>query len=351
MKKVIVAAVLLGLLAAIFVFAACGGNSVPAGAIATVGDATVTQEQFDQTLAQVKANYASTEGAPPFPKEGTTEYDKLKAQIVDYLVLKEIIKQQAADMNVSVTDKEYNDSLAEIIKNPQVGSQKKLDALLKKAGFTMEQFKTQQMATLLQSKVQAKVVADAKVTEEQIKAFYDDPKNESQFVVPDSVDARHVLVDTKAKAEKVQQLLAADNGDANWKKVAAKYSIDPGSKDNGGDLGSFPEGRMVPEFDKVAFSIKPDTISVPVKSQFGWHVIEVTKKTPGSTKTYEESKSMIEQYLKSQLQTKAWTDWLAKVTKDVGILYAAGFDPKTLTASPSPSGSAAPASPAPSPTS
>jgi len=351
MKRVIVAAVLLGLLAATVLFAACGGNSVPTGAIAAVGDATVTQEQFDQIWAQAKAQYAAQEGAPPFPKEGTADYDRFKAQIVDYLVQKELIKQQAADMGLSVTDKELNDSLEQIIKSPQVGSQKKLEALLKKYGMTMDQLKTQQMATLLQGKVQAKVAADAKVTEAQIKAYWEDPANKSQFVVPDTVDARHVLVASEADAEKVQQLLAADPSDANWKKVAAKYSIDPGSKDKGGDLDTFPEGRMVPEFDKVAFSIKPGTISVPVKSQFGWHVIEVTKKTPGSTKTFEESKSMIEQYLKSQLQAKAWTDWLAKVTKDAGIVYAAGFDPKMLTASPSPSGSAVPASPAPSPTS
>ena len=156
-----------------------------------------------------------------------------------------------------------------------------------------------------------------------------------------------MLVNTKAKAEKVQQLLAADNSDANWKKVAALYSIDPGSKDKGGSLGSFPKGRMVPEFDKVAFSIKPGTISVPVKSQFGWHVIEVTKKTPGSSKTYEEAKAMIEQSLKFQLQAKAWETWLAEAQKTADIMYASGFDPKTLTASPSPSGSAAPSSPAP----
>ena len=78
MKKVIVAAVLLGLLASAFVFAACGGAGVPAGAIASVGDATVTQEQFDQIWKQAEAQYASQPGAPPFPKEGTAQYDQLK---------------------------------------------------------------------------------------------------------------------------------------------------------------------------------------------------------------------------------------------------------------------------------
>ena len=103
MKKVMLAAVLLVLLASAFAFAACGGNQVPAGAIASVGSATVTQQQFDEIWAQAKAQYASQQGAPAFPKEGTAQYDQLKASIVNYLVQNEIIKQQAADMKVTVT--------------------------------------------------------------------------------------------------------------------------------------------------------------------------------------------------------------------------------------------------------
>ena len=351
MKKVIVAAVLLGLLASAFVFAACGGDSVPAGAIASVGDATVTQEQFDQIWKQAETQYASQPGAPPFPKEGTAQYDQLKVSIIDYLVQNEVIKQQAAEMKVTVTQKQLDERVKQV--TDQVGGQKKLDDLLKKQGVSLEQLNSQLESQMLQEAVRTKVGENTKVTEAQIKAYFDDPKNESQFIVADSVDARHVLLDAKNKAEalKVQKLLAADPSDANWAKVAKKYSIDPGTKDKGGSLGNFPKGRMVPEFDKVAFSIKQGVISAPVKSQFGWHVIEVTKKTPGSSKTLEESKSMIEQSLKYAGQSKAWEVWLADAEKAASIKYAAGFDPKTLTASPSPAGSAAPASPAPSPTS
>jgi foldase protein PrsA len=345
MKKVIVAAVLLGLLASALVFGACGGNSVPEGSIATVGDASVTQAQFDQIWAQAKAQYASQEGAPPFPKEGTAQYDQLRASIVNYLVQNEMIKQQAADMKVSVTQKQLDERVKQI--TTQVGGQKELDALLKKQGVTAEELRTQLEAQMLQEAVRAKVVADVKVTPEQISAYFKDPQNKSQFVVPDSVVARHVLVKSKADALKVQALLEADNSDANWATVAKKYSIDPGTKTKGGDLGSFPKGRMVTEFDKVAFSIKPGTVSAPVKTQFGWHVIEVTKKTPGSKQTEAEAKAMIEQTLKFSAQTKAWDTWLADAVKAASIAYAAGFDPDTLTASPSPTGSAAPASPSP----
>ncbi len=347
MKKVMLAAVLLVLLASAFAFAACGGNQVPAGAIASVGSATVTQQQFDEIWAQAKAQYASQQGAPAFPKEGTAQYDQLKASIVNYLVQNEIIKQQAADMKVTVTPKQIDDRIKQIV--TQVGGQKKFDALLKKQGVSMDQLRTQLQAQMLQSAVQAKVGENVKVTEAQIKAYFDDPANKAQFVVADAVTARHVLVKTKAEALKVQKLLAANNTDANWAKVAKQYSTDPGTKAKGGDLGSFTADRMVPAFSKVAFSLKPGTVSVPVKTQYGWHVIEVTKKTPGSTKTYAEAKATIEQSLKYELQSKAWTAWLAAAETKAGIEYAAGFNPKTLTASPSPSGSPV-ASPSPSAT-
>ena len=128
--------------------------------------------------------------------------------------------------------------------------------------------------------------------------------------MPESVDARHILVKTKAEAEKVRALLAADNTDANWKKVAKQYSIDPGSKNSGGSLGNFPKGRMVKPFENAAFALKVDQISQPVKTQFGYHIIEVTKKTPGSSQTFAQAKATIVQQLKYQKQATAWDAWL-----------------------------------------
>ncbi len=196
---------------------------------------------------------------------------------------------------------------------------------------------------MLQDAVQQKVNESIKVTPEQVKKYFEDPANKSQFNVDESVDARHVLVKTKAEAEQVRDLLEADNSDANWKTVAAEYSTDPGSKDNGGDLGNFPKGRMVKEFENVAFDLEVGEVSQPVKTQFGYHVIEVTKKTPAKEQTLEEAKKTIEEQLKFQKQATAWEDWLKEAMTAAGVLYAAGFDPATLTASPSPAASGSPA--------
>jgi parvulin-like peptidyl-prolyl isomerase len=341
MKKLIVGVALLALVVPTLLLAACGEQKVPAGAIASVGDGVVSQEQFDQIWKQAEAQYKAQDGAPPFPSPDSTQYNQLKASIVNYLVQNEVIKAKAAEMGVSVTDKQLDERMKQIV--TQVGGQKKLDKLLKDQSVTEEQLKMQLKAQMLQDAVQKKVYSSITVTPEQIKKYFEDPANKSQFNVAESVDARHVLVKTKAEADKVRKLLEADGSDANWDKVAKQYSTDPGSKDSGGSLGNFPKGRMVKPFEDVAFGLEVGEISKPVKTQFGYHVIEVTKKTPGSKQTLEQAKSTIEQQLKSQKQATAWEDWLKTAMKDAGILYAAGFNPEKLTASPSPAASGSPA--------
>jgi foldase protein PrsA len=342
MKKLIVGVALLTLAVPVLLLSACGSDQkVPAGAVAAVGDGVVTQQQFDQIWKQAEAQYKSQEGAPPFPSPDSTQYNQLKASIVNYLVQNQIIAEKAKAMGVSVTDKQLADRMKQIVQ--QVGGQKKLDKLLKQQAVTLDQLKAQLRAQMLQDAVQQKVYAGIKVTPEQIQKYYNDPANKSQFNQAESVDARHILVKTKAEADKVRALLEADNTDANWKTVAKQYSTDPGSKNNGGSLGNFPKGRMVKPFEDAAFGLKVGEISQPVKTQFGYHVIEVTKKTPATKQTVEQAKATIEQQLKYQKQATAWEDWLKTAMKDAGVLYAAGFNPDNLTASPSPAASGSPA--------
>ena len=274
-------------------------------------------------------------------RRATTQYKQLKASIVNYLVQNEVIKTKAAEMGVKVTDKQFQARMKQIVQ--QVGGQKKLDKLLKQQAVTQPELEAQLKAQMLQDAVQQKVYADIKITPAQIEKYFNDPANKSQFNVAESVDARHILVKTKAEADEVRALLEADNSDANWKKVAKQYSTDPGSKNNGGSLGNFPKGRMVKPFEDTAFALAVNEISQPVKTQFGYHVIEVTKKTAASKQTLEQAKATIEQQLKYQEQATAWEKWLKTAMTDAGVLYAAGFDPATLTASPSPAASSSPA--------
>ena len=338
MKKFIVAVVLLAVLVPA-VLAGCGGTKVPAGAIAAVGSGVVTQQQFDAIWSQAEAQYKNTAGAPAFPKAGTAGYDQLKASIVNYLVQNEVIKQQAAKLGVTVTAAALDARVKQI--TTQVGGQTKLDALLKKNAVTMADLKSQLQAQMLQDAVKAKVASQTKLSDAQLLAYFNNPANKHQFQTAASVDARHVLVKTKAEALKVQKLLGADNTDAGWAKIAKQYSIDPGTKNNGGSLGNFTADRMVKAFSDAAFALNVNQVSVPVHTQYGWHVIEVTKKTPASSQTFAQAKAQIKSTMLYTQQTAAWTKWLKTAMSDAGIKYATGFNPADLT--PSPSASPSPA--------
>ena len=83
-------------------------------------------------------------------------------------------------------------------------------------------------------------------------------------------------------------------GGTSFDELAKKYSLDPGSARNGGDLGEFPKGVMVPEFEKAAFELKePGEISAPVKSQFGYHIIKLEEHIPASPSPFEQVKAAI----------------------------------------------------------
>jgi foldase protein PrsA len=357
MKKALLAAVVLAVMVPALVLAGCS-KSVPSGAIAQVGSGTVTQQQFNDIWAEAQAQYKSQ--GVTLPAKGSTQYNQIRASIVNYLVQNEVInqlaskdsvnvtingKQVSVPMKVAVTAAEVQQRLSQI--KTQVGGEKKFQKLLKAQGYTLAALMAQLKSSMVQSKVQQNVVGKITVTAQQLQDYYNQHK--SQFQQAATVDARHVLVKTKAQAEHVRSLLVAKNTDANWKAVAKKYSIDTGTKATGGELGAFPRGRMVKPFENAAFSLKIDQISQPVHTQYGWHVIEVTKKTAASKQTFAQAKATIQQTLLSTQQQTVWQAFLKQALKDAGVAYAAGYNPDSLTASPSAAASAS-ASPSPSAT-
>jgi peptidyl-prolyl cis-trans isomerase D len=149
----------------------------------------------------------------------------------------------------------------------------------------------------------------ATVTGQQIERAYND--NIQEYSTPEQVRASHILLKTEGKDDaavkkQAEDLLAKIKAGADFGELAKKNSQDESSAVKNGDLDFFPKGRMVPEFDKAAFSMKPGDVSDLVKSQFGYHIIKVTDKRPASMKTLAEVRSQIEDRLKyEQAQTAA----------------------------------------------
>jgi len=339
--------VLIGLCAAlVLVVAACGGGgaqSVSDNSVAVVGDQQITKAQWDALLAQTKRNFIATKRA--FPKPGTVDLANLKTNATQFLIQSSEYEQEAEKLGVKVDDKDINARLDQIKKqyygNPAGQKQatakqmeQRYQAALKQQGFTDEEVRQGIKLQLIREDVFKKVTGDVKVSDDEIKTYYD--KNKQQYATPaqpESRDVRHILVKSKAKADELYAQLQADP--SKFASLAKKYSTDTSSAQNGGKLppGTAVKGRLVPEFEKVAFSIKENVISKPVHSQFGWHIIEalgpVKAGTPAKPTPLPQVKEAIRQQLISQDKQKEMDKWLAGIKKHYcgEIDYQKGYAP------------------------
>lgn len=150
----------------------------------------------------------------------------------------------------------------------------------------------------------------AAVTEETVKAAYD--QFVKDFKPVEEVHARHILVATEDEAKAVKAEL---DGGKPFEVLAMEKTTDPSGKQNGGDLGFFSKGMMVPEFEAVAFTLEPGKISDPVQSQFGWHIIKVEEKRMSSPPPIEQ----VQQQLGQQVMFKAFDESVAALKKDVKL--------------------------------
>ena len=156
--------------------------------------------------------------------------------------------------------------------------------------------------SLLTNYAVEKLINPITVSDAEAKAYYDE--NPTAFVGKESVEASHILVDTEERAREIYAKIAG--GELTFEEAAREYSSCP-SKENGGSLGEFGRGQMVPEFDSAVFSMEVGTVTEnPVQTQFGYHLIRLDKKSGGETMPYETVKASLSDKLLADKQQKAY---------------------------------------------
>jgi foldase protein PrsA len=323
-----------------FAFAACG-NDVPSGAVATVGDEQITQDEFDKWLNTAAQGQAQGSGASAVPdppdfekcvaakkkqpvpkgqqrpsdatlkKQCQTEYDTLKTEVMQFLIQAEWVQQEAENQDVNVSDKQIKQSF-EDQKKQAFPNDKAYQDFLKTSGMTEEDILFRVKLDQLQQKLTAKITQDAKkITDADISAYYD--KNKKRFAQPERRDLLVVLTKTEAQADKAKAAL--EDGDS-FKQVAKQYSIDEASKAQGGKLPAVTQGQQEKAFDDAIFDAKKGELVGPIKTQFGWYVFEVSKVSPASQQSLDESKEAIRNLLRSQGQQEALDKWIKSFRED-----------------------------------
>jgi foldase protein PrsA len=314
---------LLALVAAL-VAAACGSSdekkSVPAGAIALVGDKAIPKADLDRLLEQTKKNYEAQK--QEFPEPGTPDYENVKSTLVKGLVQQAQWEQAGGAMGIRVSDQEVQTQLDALKEQYFEGDETKYKDELEKQGLTEQQLRDQIRAKALSDKIYKAVIAKVNVTDAEIKAYYDAHKD--QYQQPESREVRHILVKKESLAE---QIYAEIKDGADFAKLARKYSEDDTSKVNGGKLTAY-KGRTVAPFDKFVFAADTGDLSKPIKTEFGWHVIEVLSdvKPPG-VQPLADVREQISSTLLQQKQNQALRDFVRNAREDYAVTYAPGYAP------------------------
>ncbi len=326
-------------------FTGCGVKNQ--NAIIKINDQAITQAEYDKLMDK-------NIGQSPFGKMGDLKGNKdgflylmMEQNVVNQLIITELLDQEANERGIKVTNKDIDEALKKTM--DQLGGKDRLIEALKANDVSVKEFKEDLKVQVKMQKL-ANSAGKIEVTDKECEKFY--KENPDKFKNPELVRASHILISAnayqisqdltlngkrkieeadlkaqveakmdakKAEAEKLAKELKADK--TKFAEYAKKYSDDPGSAKQGGDLGFFPKEAMVPEFAKVAFEAKPDTISDVVKTQFGYHIIYVQdRRAPGIT-PYEKAQSGIKDYLTTEKQIKALDDVTAAAKKKAKIEF------------------------------
>jgi foldase protein PrsA len=313
--------------------AGCGGGgaskkSVPADSVALVGDDTITKAQFNGLITDTqKIDKARKVTAP---KPGTSDYKALEDRVMAFLVQLDELAQKGKQMGVTVTDAQVEKQIDKVKKQYFNGNEKNFEKGLLGQGLTLDIYRLEWRSQLLSQAIYNKVTKNVKVTDAQIQTYYTSHK--SSYSTAASRSVRHILVNSKSLADQLYSQLKAAH-ESNFATLAKKYSKDPGSASLGGKL-TVSKGQTVPQFDKVAFELKTGELSKPVKTQYGWHIIQALTDIKQATTTPLASvKKSIKSQLVQQKKSDAMTKWLAGVKTDYKdkVSYATGYEPAATT--------------------
>ena len=297
-------------------------TSVPAGAVAVVGEGVIEQEEFDLLVNQRERVMASAGGE--FPPAGTREYEEVKNALISLLVQREQFLQEAAALGITVSAEDVAARLAELIDELFDGDDEHYRQELDQQSLTEQQVLETLELQMLHDKLLAKLTAGLSVTDEEIETFY--AENQQAFSTPDSRLVAHILVESQADADGLHTQLQAG---ADFAELARDHSIDTGTAESGGEYEAV-RGYSVPEFETIAYELATGEISEPVETQFGWHVIKALEDiVPASVQPLDDVREQIEGLIRREKETVTTERWASALEEkyEGKVLFAPGFEP------------------------
>lgn len=293
-------------------------------AVAIVNGQDITLGNYEKLLALNKSSMESYYGSDIWSQEiedGKTYEDMIKDMVLETMIGSEVIYQQAEKDKVLPTDEQVQEQIDSF--NESIKDDTDYQKELKNMGINEKFLKFQFARDLANTNLQAKFEEDTKISEDEMKKYYEENKDD---FYTDTVTASHILIKTidddgnelseskKKEAKKTaEEALAKVKAGEDFATVAKEYSEDS-SASSGGELGTFGRGKMVTEFENAAFAMKAGEISDIVETEYGYHIIKVTDRVD-KQETYDDVKDKI----KSTLASEKYTEYVEKLKKDSTI--------------------------------
>lgn len=282
--------------------------------LAVVGQHSITVDELNQQL-----NRPDLRAAVDALKEQPAELAKLRESVLTSMIDKALLLK-AAQSSPNYKPAEIKKEVDTIIQ--EQGGREVVEPILKSYGTSWDAFVSDMNDRMAIEKfIEKDLLANLTVSDEELKAAF--AANPNLYAEPETVTARHILVLVKSDAPAAEQQKALDKikeiktrasaPGADFGKLAAETSDDTASKVDGGNLGTFQRGMMVPEFEKAAFALKVGEISEPVKTQYGYHLIKVEKHQESQPPTFEKAKDKVRYQVMAGVHDKALQEKLAQL--------------------------------------
>jgi foldase protein PrsA len=282
----------------------------------------VNRGQLDEEVIRIKAQ-AAGHGQPIGPEQ---------TQIIERGVLDRLIQLQLLRSKATEADKAAGKALAEkrfAEAKTRLGSEDALNRQLKLLGASREEVLAQWTDNAIAETV-VKRELKVNVSDDDARKFYED--NPAKFEEPEMVRASHILLMTTdpktgteltdaqkaAKRKQLEDILKRARAGEDFAKLAKEYSEDAASKEDGGEY-KFPRGKMVPEFETVAFSLQTNQISDIVTTRYGYHIIKLLEKIPARKQEFAKVEADIKDYLAGRELQKQLPDYMAKLKAEAGV--------------------------------
>jgi peptidyl-prolyl cis-trans isomerase C len=242
--------------------------------------------EFNERFAFYANNLASQQGMQMTP-EMAPMFDSLKPQYLEQLATEKVLQQEGTKRGLSVEETVIDEQIAQIKTN--FGSDEEYMTALSAAGLSSEDLLRQLIAeSELSRRTVEAIRTSIQLKPYQLQLYYDQHK--AEYGSGAEACAKHILVETEEDAKTVQADLASGT---SFEEEAATKSIDPGSAAQGGDLGCFPQGAMIPVFEEAAFNAPLNEVTEPIQSEYGFHLILPYERKEAVTAPLEEVQDQV----------------------------------------------------------